>query len=260
MTVQIFELGLTGDYCILTRNNDTVKKLRNAEVLDIWSSFNEADPDRERFLKGLLTAYKLVKDDRQETGVKEIIGSLKTDREGILKEPFQGNQYISPLMKRSMAVDLLEFLVSKIQEFLDRPLYYLYQSLLEFLKVRGYGIKKITSGKIKEFSESTSLKVLLDNLTLTEEKTSEIKTIHKAKGMEFESVLLYLTDTKEVEKLINPDIESVEDDTRILYVALSRAKDLLCLACPPLDMKTKSKLISMNLIPLDSVFVQLVKA
>ncbi|WP_248928929.1 UvrD-helicase domain-containing protein [Paenibacillus hamazuiensis] len=247
------KLGLVGDYCVLTRNNDTVKKLRNAEVFDVWLSFNEADPDRERFLKSLITAYKLVKDTRQDAGVKEIIRSLKTNREGMLKEPFQANQYISPIMKRSMAVDLLEFLVVKLQEFIDQSLYNLYNSLLEFLKARGYGIKKITKGKIKDFSESTSIKVLMDNLTLPEERTSEIRTIHKAKGMEFESVLLYLSDTEEVQRLINPDIESNKDDTRIQYVALSRAKDLLCVACPPLEKDTKEKLKAINLIEITTV-------
>jgi DNA helicase-2/ATP-dependent DNA helicase PcrA len=247
------KLGLDGDYCILARNNDTVKQLRNAEAVDIWSSFNEADSNRERFIYDLFKAYKLVKDNRQEAGVKELIKAFKTDKNGVLKNPFQDNQYISPLIKRSLAVDLFEFMASRMERFLDRSLYDLYAALFDFLKGKNYGIKKITRGKIKEFSDLTSVKILLDNLILPEEKTSEIRTIHKAKGMEFESVLLYLSDAEEVERLINPDIESVEDDTRILYVALSRAKDLLCIACPSLPINTKTKLSSLNLLPFNSV-------
>lgn len=247
------KLGFIGDYCILTRNNDTVKQLRNAETVDIWSSFNEVDSNRERFIKNLLTSYKLVNDNRQEAGIKELIKSIKTDKDGILKEPFQENQYISPIMKRSLAVDLLEFMACRMEEFLDRSLYDLYEALIEMLKVMNYGIKKITRGKIKEFSDLTSIKMLLDSLIFPEEKSSEIRTIHKAKGMEFESVLLYLSDIEEVKRLVHPDIGSNEDDTRILYVALSRAKDLLCIACPELDLETKTKLSSINLIPIDSL-------
>lgn len=248
--------GLNGDYCILARNNDTVKRLRNAEAEDIWSGFNEADSNRERFIKKIFTAYKLVKDNRQEAGVKELIKVFKTDKDGVLKDPFQENQYISPVMKRSLAVDLLEFMACRLDGFHNQSLYDLYEALFEMLKAKNYGIKKITRGKIKEFSNSTSIKMLLDNLILPEEKSSEIRTIHKAKGMEFESVLLYLSDIEEVKRLIDPNIDSNEDDTRILYVALSRAKDLLCIACPPLD-RAKEKLRSINLIEFskDTLFI-----
>ncbi|CAH1201902.1 ATP-dependent helicase [Paenibacillus sp. JJ-223] len=239
--------GLDGDYCILTRNNDTVKRLRNAEVEDIWSIFNEVDANRERFIKKIFTAYKSIKDNRQEAGVKELIKVFRTDKDGFLKEPFQESQHISSIKKRSLAVDLLEFMAGRMDEFYNGSLYDFYESLFQTLKTKNYGIKKITRGKIKEFSDATSIKKLLDNLILPEEKSSDIRTIHKAKGMEFQSVLLYLSDIDEVNQIINPDIDSNEDDTRILYVALSRAKDFLYIACPPLNKEAKKKLTTMNI-------------
>lgn len=92
---------------------------------------------------------------------------------------------------------------------------------------------------------------------MPEEKSAEIRTIHKAKGLEFESVLLYLSDIEDIHRLINPNIDSKEDDTRILYVALSRVKDLLCIACPQLDQRTKDRLKTLNLIELsnETVFI-----
>lgn len=245
------KLGLTGDYCILTRSNDSVKQLRNADVMDIWSEFSEVDSDRERFIKRLLSAYKMVKDNRQEAGVKELVRVFKTDKDGALKAPFQESQYISLLIQRSLAVDLLEFMICRMDEFLDRSLCDLYEALSHLLMDKGYNIKKIMRGKIRGFADSTSIKQLLDNLILPEEKSSVIRTIHKAKGTEFESILLYLSNIEEVMKIISPKIDSKEDDTRILYVALSRARDLLCIACPPLDDKTKTMLRSLNLVPLD---------
>lgn len=244
-------LGLVNDYCILARNNDTVKQLRSTESIDIWSAFDEIDSDRERFIKRILGAYKLLRDGRQELGVKEIIKALKTEKEGVLKAPFQDKQYISLIEKRGLAVDLIELIGSWTEDFFDHPLYDLYEELCDFLKERNYFLKKIARGRIKDFADSTSIKLLLNNLILPEEKSSEIRTIHKAKGMEFESVLLFLSSIEEVKKLIDPDIDSEEDDTRILYVALSRAVTLLCIACPPLDVELKAKFGDLNLIPVD---------
>lgn len=240
-------LGLEKDYCILTRNNDTVKLLRNTENSEVWTSFSEADSsNRERFIKSILTAYKLTLDTRYEVAIKELERSIKTDRHGELKDPFQENQIISPIMKRSLAVDLLEFLANDLKTSLDQSLFEFYNSLSDFFIEKGIAIKKISRGKIKQFSESITIRNLVDNLILSEEKTTEIRTIHKAKGAEFESVLLYLPEVKDVNLLVSPDINSEQEDTRILYVALSRAKDLLCISCPPLNDAMIKKLEALN--------------
>lgn len=241
------KLELVEDYCVLARNNATVKQLKNAESIDIWSAFEEVDSDRERFIKKILNAWKLVQDGRQEVAIKEIIRAFKTEKDGLLKTPFKDRQYISPIVKRSLAVDLIELIGSLKEDFFNHNLFEFYEDLSEFLKEKNYLLKKIMRGKIKEFADSTSIKSLLDNLILPEENSSEIRTIHKAKGMEFESVLLYLSSIDDVQKLITPDIASEEDDSRILYVALSRTKKLLCIACPSLDYSMKEKLVLLNL-------------
>ncbi|WP_047980955.1 UvrD-helicase domain-containing protein [Ornithinibacillus contaminans] len=242
------ELGLENDYCILTRNNESVKKLRNIEVTDVWTSLSETDSDRERLLKSLITAYKVVEDGRNELAIKEIIRSIRTDKDNILRSPFQGNQFIDPLSKRSLAVDLLEFLMSEINESTSYTLLVFYQILYEFLKGKGYNLIKITRGNIKTLSEQITLQELIENLILPEEKHADIRTIHKAKGAEFESVLLYLDDVEEINNIIHPEIDSENDDTRIYYVAMSRAKDLLCLAGPPLTKENREKLSEINII------------
>ncbi|EJY55203.1 UvrD/REP helicase [Alicyclobacillus hesperidum URH17-3-68] len=242
-------LGMDSDYCILARKNETVKLLRNSNSVDVWRVFEEADSsEREPFIRGILTGYKLAMDNRQELAIKEIVRALRSNRDRMLRNPFKENQLISSLIKRSLAVDLLEYMVGELNNLEDIVFTDFYESLRQFFEVRNYGLKKITSGKIKQFSDETTLTVLLDNLTLPEEKSSNVRTIHKAKGAEFQSVLLYLTDLDDVKKLVKPDIDSKNDDTRLLYVALSRAKDLLCIACPPLDTQLRNKLRSMNLI------------
>lgn len=241
--------GMDSDYCILTRYNGTVKSLRNFESVDVWKDFEEADSaEREPFFRAILTGYKLAMDNRQELAIKEIIRAFRSNRNGMLRNPFKENQYINSLMKRSLAVDLIEYMVGEMNKTADNVLTNFYESLRQFFELRNYKLMKITNGKIKRFADDTLLTALLDNLTLPEEKITDVRTIHKAKGAEFQSVLLYLTDLEEVKKLVKPDINSKNDDTRLLYVALSRAKDLLCIACPPLEPQLRSKLKSMNLI------------
>jgi DNA helicase-2/ATP-dependent DNA helicase PcrA len=132
-----------------------------------------------------------------------------------------------------------------MKAFFTQTLLEFYEDLSEFLKEKKYLLyllKKIPIGKIKEFVDLSSTKSLLDNLILPEENSYDIRTIHKAEGMEFESVLLYLTSIDAVQKLIAPDIDSEKDDTSIFYIGSSRARTLLCIACPPLNNKTRNKL------------------
>lgn len=243
------ELRLNKDYCILTRNNNTVKIINEVEVTEVWSDFSGIDEDRERLLKALLTAYRLVKDNRNDVAIKEIIRHLKTNRKGILKAPFQKDQYISEISKRGLAVDILEFIVTEINQSLNLTLYNFYNSLNDFTKKKGFSLKNVIKSRFKDFSETILISELLNNIILPEERTSKIRTIHKAKGAEFESVLLYLTDLSDVEKIIKPQIESEKsDDSRILYVALSRAEDFLCIACPPLGSEMKKELDAINIV------------
>ena len=64
------------------------------------------------------------------------------------------------------------------------------------------------------------------------EDISQHKTIHKAKGDEFDNVLVALQDEKDIGFLLNPDLENEEH--RVRYVAISRAKEMLFISVPEL--------------------------
>jgi DNA helicase-2/ATP-dependent DNA helicase PcrA len=66
------------------------------------------------------------------------------------------------------------------------------------------------------------------------EDYSSQRTVHKAKGDEFENVLVIFTDEKGLKVLYNPDIKNWEPD-RVYYVAMSRARDRLFLTIPSLS-------------------------
>jgi|GEM_PF-2802964 len=106
--------------------------------------------------------------------------------------------------------------------------------------------KMIKGKKFSIFAEKTSVADLVNSLKLFEDE-SNIRTIHGAKGTEYQSVLLYISKEHELNNLINPNINDSKDDCRIYYVALSRAKDFMCISVPSLSADMKARLVGLNL-------------
>ena len=79
------------------------------------------------------------------------------------------------------------------------------------------------------------------------EDSSAQRTVHKAKGDEFENVMVIFTEDKALKVLYNPNIKGWEPD-RVYYVAMSRARDRLFLAVPSLTPLVKRLLRN---IPID---------
>ena len=80
-----------------------------------------------------------------------------------------------------------------------------------------------------------------------QEDSSAQRTVHKAKGDEFENVLVVFTDEKALKVLLNPNIKGWEPD-RVYYVAMSRARDRLFLTVPFLSPNTES---AIKQLPID---------
>ena len=72
------------------------------------------------------------------------------------------------------------------------------------------------------------------------------KTIHKAKGAEFDNVMLVLEKESDLTFLVSPDLMN-NVDHRVYYVAVSRAKKRLFISVPTLSENCKSKLSSLPL-------------
>ena len=78
-------------------------------------------------------------------------------------------------------------------------------------------------------------------------------TIHKSKGLQADAVLVVARSEKELLKWIETDkeerINAKNDDCRIGYVAFSRAREFLCIACKQeISKETLVKLKKLNLI------------
>jgi DNA helicase II / ATP-dependent DNA helicase PcrA len=230
-------LGLKKTYCMITRRNESVVEFKSC-IDDckispkIWDDLYTIDSKRYKFLDYLFMAQEYARDKRYEIAVKEILKIFRVNKEGYLREPFNHSIIEDKLFKRSYSIALLESLVNSYETNLDKTLYQFYNEILyNFFNEYDLTLKKLTgSGKFKKKSEKVTVRELVNSLKIREVKTNDIRTIHKAKGAEFESVLVYFNNASEMNKIINPDIDNENDDHRLYYVALSRAEDFLCVA------------------------------
>lgn len=247
-------LGLKNTYCMITRRNESVTELKSCIGNcncnhKLWEELYFLDIKRHRFLNYIFMAQEYARDKRYEGAVKEILKLFRTDKEGELREPFKGSIIKEKMLKRSYAISLLEFLINNYEENLDKTLYQFYNEVLNdfFCTFDFKLVKLVGSGKFKKKSEIVTVRELVNSLNLKEVKTDEIRTIHKTKGTEFESVLVYFDDASEIDKIINPDIDNEKDDYRLYYVALSRAKDFLCVATESMEDEQVERCKELNI-------------
>jgi len=144
------------------------------------------------------------------------------------------------LKRKRKALEYLTFLLNKYDVYKDL-------SLLEFSnfikKELNDNISKVTRGRVKTFYENHSFKQLLLCVSIPEDLSLH-KTIHKSKGDEFKNVLLVLKEEDDIQFLIEPDLEG-DEEQRINYVAVSRARDKLFISIPSLSESKQEKLQSL---------------
>lgn len=129
---------------------------------------------------------------------------------------------------------------------MDRFAQYESMSLLDFSEFIRLNLEdkltKVSRGSVKTFYESCTFKQLYICVSIPEDLSLH-KTIHKAKGDEFNNVLLVLNKEEDFEFLINTDLIN-DEEQRINYVAVSRAKKRLFISVPTLDTNKHAKVNS----------------
>ena len=109
---------------------------------------------------------------------------------------------------------------------------------------------KVTSKlRAKPFYEQNTLSDLLKHIKVDTKSTDTIRTIHSAKGTQFDHVLIPFDHLSDFEMYVldaKNYIDAENEETRIYYVGFSRAVQRLFINIPELNNRTIQKLNEMN--------------
>ena len=227
--------GLT----ILTRTNPEAGRVRNQTDEDgseVWEEFHAIDQHRARFLEGVIAATELGRRNQFAIALDELVHAIT--KRGRLREPLHSTRDISELACRGVGIALLEFMLTNYSTVSYGSVLSAYEQLREHLKInQSINLTKVTKGKFKDFVQSTDYCALADFVRTTEEARS-VRTIHKAKSIEWNNVMVWFAEANRIQHLLGTgeglDSEELEE-RRVTYVAMSRARDRLFIVVPTLS-------------------------
>lgn len=235
------QLFLNGQLVILARTNDEasrIRRLSSSSGNGLWNQLEEIDSKRCYFLEHMMAAGELAHLGHYALALGKIIRGIRISK-GVLKDPLKLTRSLPALECRGLAVSLLHFILNCYSELCKSSLSDAYRMINEHLRVTidGLSLMAFKTGKFRDFADSVTYGMLVDMLRLPDE-TRLIRTIHQAKSAEFDNVLVFLRDQKQLEHLLNPrkkKSKSEAEEKRITYVALSRARDNLLISISELS-------------------------
>lgn len=138
---------------------------------------------------------------------------------------------IKSLYDKKIAFDNLSVLLAKESEYRNK-------TLLDFYNVandlRVNQLSKVTSGRSKDLYSNNYLDFAKG--VRNDDEESMYLTIHKAKGLEYDNVILVFDKEQDaLNFLLNTNLDDTKDDHRLYYVACSRARHRLFLSIPNLN-------------------------
>lgn len=217
-----------GVVCSLSRINITSNAMKkevgsinlNDKLLDELKSV-DSNRDRTRLIISCIKAVELALEKKFKDAIKELQRLFGKNEEG-----------------KKQALKHLMLLISKIDDYKDNKLMDFYNLVKSDIDNSLAGFK---NGGAKDFYDNNHYKELALCVKIPEDLSLH-KTIHKAKGDEFDNVLVVLQDEKDLDFLLNPDLENEEH--RVRYVAISRAKEMLFISVPTLGQRNLDALKS----------------
>jgi len=244
------------NYAVLCRYNKDVNRLKRnlhdvtGENLINLLYLEDSSHRRAIFIHSLFKAYDFYESGDYKEAIKELKCHLRTTQ-------------LDGIQSRRVVIRILDYLKNNTEASVLQ-VYKHWQTIL----TKEYFIQGLVSlGKPK----SIHYKVFKDFLPFLSKQTkitSKIRTIHQAKGDEFKNTLVCLFDKKDkngdlkksLEKILNDYIfeakENIKidsergEETRIYYVAFSRAQEKLFINVPRLnnDEETEFLKLGVNII------------
>ena len=185
--------------CIIARSNSEVENIRKSNYDasdDVWSELDEVDLNRSHFLEDVVTAVELAKRGMLTNSLSKLKRTLRIfHSDGTLRNPFRLsnlNMTIDNTTKRSISVNIITSILSEYDSMQEKTLLEAYQFISNVLgkSIAGFSLKRITSGRIKGFSEQRRYSEFTHSVKLPASEKRNIRTIHQAKSAEFMNVLV----------------------------------------------------------------------
>ncbi|MHB1684386.1 MAG: 3'-5' exonuclease [Bacilli bacterium] len=187
---------------------------------------------------------EFARSERFNFAVEELLKVFRA-RRGELRKPLRGNE-LSEWNKRTVSLALLHHLMTHFDRLTSLPIGEFYNGIHEFL-TQNYGLmmtKTLQRGQFKPYVDQFTYSQLAPEINLSGNEVREIRTIHQAKGAEFTAVLMCLNHEDELLSLMDGDVENPasDDELRVRYVGLSRARDYLFISVPELSQQARQRL------------------
>ena len=211
-----FNMDCDGEITTLSYANVTSNAFRkqigilNVES-DILRNITDTNTERANAVKNCLTAVELA-----------MAGAMKDAMKSIGKQ-FKQDQRKSIISLKKLVQDYDSYQGKETSVFVNY--------LIDTLELP---ISKLRSGKPKNFYDKTPYQNLAVCISTPDVTHTKDKTIHKAKGDEYDNVLVILDDDKSsLDFILNPHLQdSNAEHQRVYYVACSRARNRLAISVP----------------------------
>lgn len=216
----------------LSRNNITSNAMKaeiNGTGLDskLLEKLKEIDsnPKRSNLIYSCIKAIAYGKENKFKDAIKEFekLFNYRTDK----------------IKGKRKALNYVTLLLDKYSEFENCTLFEFAEFLRTNLKP---DLTKFSKGAIKDYYVKYTFKQLVLCVSIPEDMSLH-KTIHKAKGDEFDNVLLVLKEENDINFLLEQNL-LYNEEHRINYVAISRAKNRLFISVPTLSITIQKELLT----------------
>ena len=230
---------------ILTRKNTTVEEIKtqtSTQADDLLKHLYGLDSNsaRAKVLHSILMGFKFYQKGYLKDAIKEVLRVLK----------YKADKSIPKLELRGTAIGIIDNL--KADETQQKSLYIYYSELSDNIEQKHnfqIGAKITPRLAAKSFYENTKISDLLKFIRVDTKSDDTIRTIHSAKGTQFDHVLVHFDELKDFEKYVfeaNSHLDADDDDARIYYVGFSRAVQSLFINIPRKNADTIEKLQNIN--------------
>lgn len=239
-------LILIGD---IIQSYEKVKELINEESVYTLSYKKNVSKKLEYGVDSLffddeVTSELLFNDSERGQMIFYIISSIEYSRQSNFKEAmkcmkkaYRNNKEFSD----KNAIENIKRLIENYNIINSLDLKELYNNYIyNFYKTK----RKLTSGKKEKYYKTITYNQVASMININDD-LSKYRTIHKAKGDEFENVLVLINplefnESKDLSFILQPDM--TKEEHRVYYVALSRAKKRLFISIPSISEDIKEQL------------------